>query len=268
MISNYYVNDFCVCAKIKSKLQFRGVKHMNIAICDDEVVFVQQIFEMIKKQPEYDEFMLIDAFSSGEDLLKAISKGKKYDLVFLDIMLTGIDGIRVVQKLEKQESIFVLVSSSHAYVAKAFHLQVNQYLFKPLDEYDFAETFKRCLELYKRKQQILMVKVDGIEHQIVLKKILYFESNKRKIKAVELDGQTYEFYNRLDQLEKEFSSWHMENMLRVHQSYIVNLDYCTGLKTGQICLSGNKSVEEYIPISVRREKDVKRKLNLYLAMKA
>lgn len=241
---------------------------MNIAVCEDEVVFVRQIVEMIKKQPEYDEFMLLDTFSTGEALLEAVKKGKKYDLIFLDIMLTGIDGIKVVQKLEGQDSIFVLVSSSHAYVAKAFHLQVNQYLFKPIDEHDFAETFSRSLELFKRKQQTLIVKVDGIEHQIALKKILYFESNKRKIKAVEVGGQTYEFYNRLDQLEKQFAFWHMENMLRVHQSYIVNLDYCTGLVTGEICLKGNKSVEEYIPISVRKEKEVKRRLNLYLAMKA
>lgn len=241
---------------------------MNIAVCDDEIIFVQQVVELIKKQPGYDAFVGIDTFLTGAELLHAITIGKKYDLIFLDIMLTGIDGISIVEKLKEYDCIFVLISSNHSYVSKAFLLDVSQYLFKPIKEIEFTETYRHCMELYRRKQQVLTVKIDGIEHGLALKKILYFESKKRKVIAVDRSGQEYEFYEKLDKLEDLFNSLKLDNMLRVHQSYIVNLDYCIGFREFTIYLQGDKTVKRFTPISTRKEKEVRRKINLYLAMNA
>lgn len=240
---------------------------MNIAVCDDEAVFVEELIALIKKQEMYDEFMSIDIYFSGETLLKSIIQGKKYDLIFLDIMLDGINGINIVEQLTDYDSIFVLVSSSHSYVAKAFNLQVSQYLFKPIIEKDFTETFNRCLQIYTGKQQVLMVTVDNSEYALSLKKVVYFESDKRKVRAIYDDNQIFEFYEKLDCLEEKFNKWQMKNMLRVHRSYIINLNYCVGLTDKTIHLQKKDGKKEYIRISARKEKDVKRIINLYLTMR-
>lgn len=240
---------------------------MNIAVCDDEAVFAEELVALIKKQEMYDAFMPINIYSSGEMLLKSIIQGKKYDIIFLDIMLNGINGINIVEQLTDCDSIFVLVSSSHSYVAKAFNLQVSQYLFKPIIEKDFTETFNRCLQIYTAKQQVLMVTVDNLEYALSLKKVVYFESDKRKVRAICDDSQIFEFYEKLDCLEEEFNKRQMKNMLRVHRSYIINLNYCVGLTDKTIHLQKKDGKKEYIQISARKEKDVKRIINLYLTMK-
>ncbi len=240
---------------------------MNIAVCDDEPVFVNEIVSLIKKQEMYDEFMSIDSYFSGEDLLKSIIQGKKYDLFFLDIMLDKMNGINIVEQLAEYDSIFVLISSSHSYVAKAFNLQVSQYLFKPIIEKDFAETFNRCLQIYMGKQQILTVTVDNLEYALSLKRVVYFESDRRKVRAIYDDNQIFEFYEKLDSLEEQFNKQQVRNMLRVHRSYIINLDYCVGLTDKTIHLQKKDGKRDYIRISARKEREVKRIINLYLTMK-
>ncbi len=240
---------------------------MNIAICDDEEIFVEQVVELIKKQPDYDLFMSIETFFSGEKLIGAIKENKQYDLIFLDIMLEKMNGIKIVELLQDYDCIFVLISSNHNYVAKAFNLQVSQYLFKPINEKDFEETFKRCVALYEKKQQFLLVTVDRLEYKLPLKDIVYFESDKRKIKAVDKNGQKFEFYNKLDSLEQIFMSWHLSNMLRVHRSFIVNLDYCVDLVEHNIHLQGEKNINKYVRMSIRKEKEVKNRIMEYWAVK-
>lgn len=66
---------------------------MNIAICDDDVNFCQTLFKMVQV---YLQNANLDAqlhiFASGEELCQAMQH-KQIALVFLDIELTGMNGV-------------------------------------------------------------------------------------------------------------------------------------------------------------------------------
>lgn len=62
---------------------------MKIAICDDEIEFCQRINDALNKVISDDD--IVKCFNSGINLLNSMNE-EKYDIVYLDIEMPGIDG--------------------------------------------------------------------------------------------------------------------------------------------------------------------------------
>ena len=69
---------------------------MNIAICDNEEMFVKNISGLLEEYLNENKLQYsIDMYSSGSELIGLKDKIVNYDIVFLDINMTGIDNIKV-----------------------------------------------------------------------------------------------------------------------------------------------------------------------------
>lgn len=70
---------------------------LRIAIVDDEQSIVDKIQSIVTAFfCEQNEPVDISCFSSGEDI---ISYHQKYDLIFLDVQMQGMDGIQTAQEI-------------------------------------------------------------------------------------------------------------------------------------------------------------------------
>ena len=120
-------------------------KDLSIAAVDDDFV----IQELIKTT-----FGAISAgvttFSDGKAFLEAIRSGKTFDLVFLDILMPGINGFEVLDRLlEDRIEIPVIILSALGQkeaVLKAFQRGVKSYLIKPLKP---EQILRKTLEILK-----------------------------------------------------------------------------------------------------------------------
>ena len=65
---------------------------MKIAICDDEEVFNEQTIELITSMLAKPAECEIKTYFSGETLLDEYASNR-FDIVFLDIEMNGINGI-------------------------------------------------------------------------------------------------------------------------------------------------------------------------------
>ena len=87
---------------------------MKIALCDDEKPFLLWFKKKLEKHVpavQADEF-IIDLYSDGRSLLKAQAK-QKYNVIFLDIHMPGIDGMQVCKKIrEKSNTIGIIMLSA------------------------------------------------------------------------------------------------------------------------------------------------------------
>ena len=99
-----------------------------IYIADDE----QHIRELIKSFLERDNYS-IEAFETGDDLFKAFAK-KKCDLVILDIMMPGTDGLTVCTRIRQVSDVPIIIltarDSDADYVA-GITLGSDDYFTKP-----------------------------------------------------------------------------------------------------------------------------------------
>ena len=85
-------------------VRIRDVKFMEVAIVDDEKVIREQIKKLtVKYEPDCN----VIAYETGEELL---AEGKKFDVVFLNIQMEGMNGIDTARTLrEKQEDMVVIL---------------------------------------------------------------------------------------------------------------------------------------------------------------
>ena len=108
---------------------------MDIAVVDDEKAIREHICGLVEeRQPE----SRIEAYATGEELL---ASGKRFDIVFLDIQMEGMNGIEAARGLRERRGdiVLVFITGIKDYVFDALDLYAFQYRLKPIDERKFAE---------------------------------------------------------------------------------------------------------------------------------
>jgi DNA-binding response OmpR family regulator len=119
-------------------------KGLSIAVVDDDFVIqelVKTTFGAISAQ--------VTAFQDGASFLDE-AKARGFDLVFLDIIMPGMDGFQVISRLRAEEIelpiIILSAVSQREAVMRAFQAGVKSYLIKPLKP---DQILKKTLEILK-----------------------------------------------------------------------------------------------------------------------
>ena len=120
-------------------------------LVDDEPLAIQGLELRLQT---HDDVEIVEKCSNGREAIRAI-KTHKPDLVFLDIQMPGFDGFSVVQGLmEVEPPLFVFVTAYSDHMAKAFEAQAVNYLMKPVDEAQLADTLDRVRQRLTEKRSV------------------------------------------------------------------------------------------------------------------
>lgn len=168
-----------------------------IAICDDEKYFRIRERELVAKYMDSKSYKFrIDIYDSGIELLKEKSKIPQYDIIFLDINMKEIDGMKTAREIRKitREVYIVFVTAFITYAPEGYEVDAIRYLFREGKVTVFFED------------------------------ILYVESNLHKL-IFHMAGnpdRKYTMYEKLDSIEDLL---HDAGFCRIHKSCLVNLRY-------------------------------------------
>ena len=211
---------------------------MDIAVVDDEKAIREHICGLVEEQqPE----SRIETYATGEELL---ASGKRFDIVFLDIQMEGMNGIEAARNLREknanlgvEDTVLVFITGIKDYVFDAFDLYAFQYLLKPIDEGKFAEVLERAVReaAKKKERRVLFIKSRNLT--LDQSEILYIESRAKKVE-IHTVRQTIEIYAAMDELEGQLG----ENFYRCHRAYIVNMDFITEYDGESITLTNGDRV--------------------------
>jgi len=236
---------------------------IHIGICDDNEKDRISLHDLCKQhfavnQMEY----TITFFGSGEEVLEycKFAENKRIDLLFLDIEMSGIDGIEVKNRILKQDQVWriVFVSGYKEKVFDSFGLKTLGFVIKPADS---EEIGKWIQIVHTELEEEIFVELK--DSQNISGKFVRLED----IEYAKADGNYTDVYlhpaygdeekhilllMKLGDLEKKLSDY---PVLRVHKSYLINLMNVTAVdKTIKM-----RDLEREIPIGrvyrdiVRRE---------------
>jgi DNA-binding NtrC family response regulator len=116
----------------------------NILLVDDEPGMLRYIKTLL----EVDEHR-VETASTGEQALESVQKGLKPDLVLLDLLMPGIDGLETLENLRKlQPGVKVIMLScvnDTKKVVQAMRLGATDYITKPFQKAELDHVIDQCL---------------------------------------------------------------------------------------------------------------------------
>ncbi|MFR3728949.1 LytR/AlgR family response regulator transcription factor [Lacrimispora sp.] len=241
----------------------------SIAICDDDKKDTLKMVALIKDYMNARRIPCqVDTFQSGEELLGI---HKVFDLIFLDIGLSGINGIIVGKKIrEENRNVKVIYTTSYKQFCKQAvnHVHAFAYLEKPVTrdkaEKQLDEILQYIQEEHEQSEtvkfEIMEITAEGeVETRIrdfEVREIFYFEYFDRKIK-IKLENKEYFFKDQMKDLAEKMMEHHFEIC---HQCFLVNLRHVKRIKGYEICLTN----DEIIPVSQKRSASFRKKLNQFI----
>jgi two-component system response regulator AtoC len=117
---------------------------MNIAVVDDEIIVQKRLQAALEKDGHG-----VKTYGSGEDFLRDLDLGN-FDLVFLDVVLPGLNGMEVLQqvksRLPETEVILITGHASIDAAIGAIKKGAFHYVAKPLKLEEIRHLSRRALE--------------------------------------------------------------------------------------------------------------------------
>lgn len=243
---------------------------IQIAICDDNREDREQLKNILKEvMSKYSVRYNIQEYEYGEKLLEV---PLTFHIVFLDIMMSGKDGveigkqiyrrnrsIRIIYQTNFNQYCQVAINKSHAFA----------FLEKPLVATEVEEQILEYIEC-KDKIQEIRIEFRNVKYckggeskiqailNVPIKTILYFEYIKmqREIKIV-TDNECYLYSENMNKLENRVRTLGFEVSCR---GILVNLERIRSIKGYTIMLDEGST----LPLSQRRVAEFKERINEYL----
>lgn len=216
-----------------------------IAVCDDEVMECSRTVTKIRGiLDEMNVPCAIRQFYSGRELLQS---SETFDIIFLDIIMDGMDGMRTAQLVREKayDKLLVFISASRDYVFDAYDVEAFQYLVKPLEDKKLKRVLLKAVgKIDERSQAFIIVSRDRQKKKLFLDDIYYFEIRGRMIDIHGIGG-IFSYYGQIGILERELQG---KGFFRCHKSYLVNLKYVDVYNRQEIVLDNG----ERIAIAKRR----------------
>lgn len=220
---------------------------LKCIIIDDEPLAI----DLLKSYVIQTSFLeLAGTFSNALSAIDILNK-ESIDIIYLDINMPQITGLEYAKTLPPcTKVIFTTAYDQHA--IEGFRLNALDYLLKPIIYPEFLQASNKALEWFKltkndkadTKDQTsgIFIKSGYRMEKIDLNAILYIENQKDYVKFhLENINDPISSLMSMQSLEEKLPS---EHFMRVHRSFIVNLDKIKTIERNCIVFG-----KEYIPVS-------------------
>ncbi len=237
---------------------------VTIFLCDDNPQMINQYSNLIKKSAHKNRVTIsLSIFESGEALIFHLSEApNQADIIYLDILMGALNGMDTARRLRELgcSSEIIFLTTSEDYVFEAFDISPVQYLIKDSTSAErFEEILLRAVSLAEGKKTEMFVCESGSTRKVIpIKDISYFEIYKRLVRIHNKGGENIEYYGTMEQLEKQMLG---KDFVRVHRSYMVNLQYIAKFQRPNLVLKTG----EVIPIGVTYTKLVDQAFSDYIS---
>ena len=236
----------------------KDIGTFNIAICDDVELWHQEIADSCMHFFDNKKVgMNFYSYYSGEEIVDEHSR--EIDVLFLDIELGELSGLDAMRQIEKMSNIKTVVFvTGHPEVAGcAYGFKPVGFITKPIDK---DELQAKLGEIYSRiiPETIISFSDNSRTYHFRKSDIIYVEADSNYC-IIHSDRGTVVISCTLKKCEEILQGL---PFIRVHKSFVVNLDYVKNMNSTEIKLHN----DERIPIGRRHKDEVSKNYQQYLTM--
>lgn len=213
---------------------------------DDEPLALKKLTGYISRVPFLE---LVDSCQDAFEVVKLLSE-EEVDLIFLDINMPDLSGLELVRSLVVKPMIIFTTAYSE-YAIDGFKLDAIDYLLKPFEFHDLLKAADKARKYIEFRSAVfenelpqpsdncnsLFVKADYKVIRILISDIKYIEGMSDYVRIF-MDGEEKPVMTLLSmrKIEERLSP---QQFMRVHRSYIVNLQKITEISRLRIIFDNN-----------------------------
>lgn len=215
---------------------------MRIAVCDDDHRDLLQIVSLLESyRNERKAELAYTSFQNATDLLASMESGD-YDMLLLDVLMPGFNGIQAAREIREHNNRteIVFLTSSPEFAVESYSVRAHHYLLKPATEEKLFPILDRLLDNFKKPEDALRIKTQSSVFSLPYGKIESIEVSAKKLYFYLTDGGTREVPGSLADFEQALLK--RPGFLKVHRSYLVNLQWVQELRQGELVTASGRRV--------------------------
>ena len=221
---------------------------IQIAIVEDEEIYVKQLTEYIRKyQTERGRSIKVTVFGDGEDITENYSGG--FDIILMDIQMRFMDGMTAAEKIRQmdQKVIIMFITNMIQYAVRGYEVDAMDYVVKPVEYFSFSQKLDKAVgRMRSEVKEFLTIPIGEGVVKIDIADIYFIEGQRHNVIYHTSRG---DYCSRITMKELE-EKLAVHNFFRCAKGYLVNMNHVEGF-VGSDCVIHNV----HITVSRTRKKE-------------
>lgn len=217
---------------------------IRIGFCDDNVPALDELQTLLDRYcGERGREIDCVAYRSPLDLMADIERGARFDVLMLDVLMPGENGIEAAEEIRGYDSNvkIIFLTSSAEFAVESYRVGAYYYQLKPIRGESLFRLLDSALDdCEKERGRSLILRCKSGITRVELRQLEYCEVIRRALLLHLTNGTVLESVGSLDELYRQLEPF--GGFLRPHRSYIVNLDHVQTVSARAIIMSGQAEI--------------------------
>lgn len=231
--------------------------NLNIAICDDDEIYRRNIASCLDSylMAQENNFTYTE-FSSGRDLLKEFRKPGDFHIVFLDVEMPVVDGLKTAEiiKTTIDRHVFIVFISNYPnYMQDSFRVHPYYYLVKPVSPEKINSIMDDIVhDINEQHLLYTLIREDETEKTVNIRDIRYIDvyDGKKGILCFHFFDEKILTKGKLTDWAEKLADYHF---LPCYRGILLNLTYIHYFQKHSAILDNGETV----PLSRSYEKELR-----------
>ncbi len=214
---------------------------MTVALCDDDAAFLPELRKKIIQWYKGKEAVVVSEFTDSLYFSKII-RTNCYDLIFLDIEMRGVNGLRLAELIRAKmpHAIIIFLTCHNEFALDGYRVRALRYLPKLTLDKVLPEALEAAWKEFRRfEDKFLVIPYYTNLTRVSHREIVYVRHVLRRCEITTSYGKVL-MDNR--SLRDIYQLLNDERFLMLDRSSFVNLDYVRQIKESKVFLSTNEEL--------------------------
>ena len=152
---------------------------LHVAICDDEENEIEYLKYAVEDWAKKEDIITnIETYASAESFLFQYEECKNYQILLLDVEMSGMSGIDLAKKIrQNQDNVEIIFITLHfEFIGVGYEVDALHYLVKPVKAGKMEEVLSKAKCKIEAGEPSIIIHYEGEVVKLYEKEILYLES--------------------------------------------------------------------------------------------